>query len=69
MLVAFLPNWLEVTILLSAWAILIVDVMRQRLMSGWAKVAWIVFLILVPVLSWIAWGIWRLISRRSAERA
>jgi Phospholipase_D-nuclease N-terminal len=59
LLAAFPLNWLETTILLVAWAALIVDVMRQQWISRAAKIAWIVFIILVPIVSWIAYGIVR----------
>jgi len=59
LLAAFPLNWLETTILLVAWAALIVDVMRQQWISQGAKIAWIVFIILVPIVSWIAYGIVR----------
>jgi hypothetical protein len=36
-----------------------VDVLRQHWISRGAKIAWIVFIILVPVVSWIAYGIVR----------
>jgi hypothetical protein len=56
---AFPLNWLETSILLLVWAALIVDIMRQQWISHGGKVAWIVFIILVPVVSWIAYGIVR----------
>jgi cation transporter-like permease len=59
MLAAFPLNWLETTILLVVWAALVVDVLRQQWISRGAKIAWIVFIILVPVVSWIAYGIVR----------
>jgi hypothetical protein len=59
MLAAFPLNWLETTILVVAWAALCVDVLRQRWITLGAKIAWIVFIILVPVVSWIAYGIVR----------
>ena len=60
MLAAFPLNWLETTILLVAWTALVVDVMRQQWISPRGlKIAWIVFIILVPIVSWIAYGIVR----------
>jgi hypothetical protein len=60
MVLAALPlNWLETTILVIAWAALIVDVLRQQWISRGAKIAWIVFIILVPIVSWITYGIVR----------
>ena len=57
-LLAALPlNWLETTILLVIWAALVVDVLRQQWISRGAKIAWIVFIILVPVVSSITYGI------------
>ena len=41
------------------WAALVVDVLRQQWISRGAKIAWIVFIILVPVVSWITYGIVR----------
>ena len=59
MIAAFPLNWLETSILLLVWAALIVDVMRQQWISHGGKVAWSVFIIIVPVVSWIAYGIVR----------
>jgi hypothetical protein len=59
MLAAFPMNWLETTILLVAWVALFVDVLRQQWISRGAKIAWMVFIILVPVVSWIAYGVVR----------
>ena len=59
LLAAFPLNWLETTILLVAWTALVVDVMRQHWISRVGKIAWIVFIILVPIVSWIAYGIVR----------
>ena len=60
LLAAFPLNWLETTILLVAWTALVVDVMRQQWISPRGlKIAWIVFIILVPIVSWIAYGIVR----------
>jgi phospholipase D-like protein len=59
MLAAFPLNWLETIILVIVWAALFVDVLRQQWISRGAKIAWLVFIILVPVVSWIAYGIVR----------
>jgi Phospholipase_D-nuclease N-terminal len=59
MLAVFPLNWLETTFLLVVWAALCVDVLRQQWISRGGKIAWIVFIILVPVVSWIAYGIVR----------
>jgi hypothetical protein len=58
-LAAFPLTWLETTILLVAWTALFIDVLRQQWISRGAKIAWLVFIILVPVVSWIAYGIVR----------
>jgi len=59
LLAAFPLNWLETTILLVAWTALIVDVVRQQWISRAAKILWIVLIIVVPIASWIAYGIVR----------
>jgi hypothetical protein len=59
MLAAFTLNPLETTFLLVVWAALFVDVLRQQWISGGAKIAWLVFIILVPVVSWTTYGIVR----------
>ena len=59
MLGAFPLNWLEATILLIVWVALIVDVLRQHWISNTRKIAWIAFILLVPLVSWIAYGIVR----------
>jgi Phospholipase_D-nuclease N-terminal len=59
LLASFPLNWLETTILIVAWTALVVDVMRQQWISRVSKIAWIVFIILVPIVSWIAYGIVR----------
>ena len=57
MLASFALNWLEATILVLVWMALAVDVVRQRWLSFRAKIGWIVFILVVPVVSWIAYGI------------
>src|SRR5262245_9673319 len=59
MVASFPLNWLETSILLLIWAALIVDVMRQDWISQGAKFGWIVFIVLVPIVSWIAYGVVR----------
>jgi hypothetical protein len=59
LLAAFPLNWLEATILVLVWVALTVDVVRQQWLSYGAKIGWIVFILVVPVVSWIAYGIVR----------
>jgi hypothetical protein len=42
----------------------IADVVRNRELTSVGKTLWIVALLLVPVLSWLVYGIWRLRSNR-----
>jgi Phospholipase_D-nuclease N-terminal len=42
----------------------IADVIRNRELTSVGKTLWIVALLLVPVLSWLVYGIWRLRSNR-----
>jgi Phospholipase_D-nuclease N-terminal len=59
LLAAFPLNWLETTILVVIWMALFVDVIRQHWLSSAGKIAWIVFILVVPLVSWIAYGIVR----------
>lgn len=38
---------------------IVVDIFRDHEMSGWAKAAWIIFLIFLPVLAAVIYIIWR----------
>lgn len=38
----------------------VVDVLRQRSLSGAGKALWIIALFVAPVLSWIVYGFWRM---------
>jgi len=42
----------------------IVDVVRQRALSGAAKALWIVALLLVPVIGIVGYGLWRMRQSR-----
>jgi len=42
----------------------IVDVLRQRALSGMGKALWIVAVLVAPVLSWIVYGFWRMRQSR-----
>ena len=42
----------------------IVDVLRQRALSGAAKALWILAVLLFPVVSWIVYGFWRIRQSR-----
>lgn len=42
----------------------VVDVLRQRSLSGVAKALWILAVIVAPILSWIVYGFWRMRQSR-----
>ena len=42
----------------------IADVLRNRALSAGAKALWIVALLLLPVLAWLLYGIWRMRQSR-----
>jgi hypothetical protein len=42
----------------------IADVLRNPALSGGGKVLWIVALLIVPVFSWVVYGIWRIRQSR-----
>jgi Phospholipase_D-nuclease N-terminal len=48
---------------LALWALVILQVVQQKELSKSAKTVWIGFLVVVPVLSWMAYGIWRVLRR------
>ena len=42
----------------------IADVIRNKALSGAGKALWILALLVVPVLSWIVYGFWRMRQSR-----
>jgi hypothetical protein len=42
----------------------IADVLRNPALSGGGKALWILALLLVPVLAWLVYGIWRIRQSR-----
>ncbi|MFO7572851.1 MAG: hypothetical protein R6W48_09680 [Gaiellaceae bacterium] len=42
----------------------IADVLRNPALSGAGKLLWIAALLLVPVLAWVVYGIWRMRQSR-----
>ena len=51
---------------------IIVDIFRDHEMNGWAKAAWVIFLVFVPVLAALIYIIWRgqsMGERQMAARA
>ena len=42
----------------------IADVIRNKALSGAGKALWILALLVVPVLSWIVYGFWRMRQTR-----
>jgi Phospholipase_D-nuclease N-terminal len=57
--------WTFALIYLALSVVFIADVVRQpaTALSGTGKVLWILALLLVPVIAWVTYGIWRM--RRS----
>jgi hypothetical protein len=56
--------WGSFAIYVVLSAVFIADVVRNRDLTTAGKALWIVALLLVPVLSWLVYGIWRLRTQR-----
>jgi Phospholipase_D-nuclease N-terminal len=56
--------WGSFAIYVVLTVVFIADVVRNPDLSSVGKTVWIVALILVPLLSWLVYGIWRLRTRR-----
>jgi hypothetical protein len=56
--------WTLSIIYLVLTVVFIVDVVRNTALTTAGKVLWIVALVLVPVLAWLVYGIWRLRQSR-----
>jgi len=56
--------WFLFVIYVLLTVVFIADVLRNTALTTAGKVLWIVALVLVPVLAWLVYGIWRLRQSR-----
>jgi hypothetical protein len=56
--------WGALAIYVVLSVVFIADVVRNPDLTSAGKALWIVALLLVPLLSWLVYGIWRLRTRR-----
>lgn len=59
-------TFLLIAVYLTLAFVFIVDVVRRpsSQLSGIGKALWIVALLVVPVIAWITYGVWRMQTRR-----
>ena len=56
--------WFLFVIYVLLTVVFIADVVRNPALTAGGKVLWILALVLVPVLAWLVYGIWRLRQSR-----
>jgi hypothetical protein len=56
--------WFLFVIYVLLTVVFVVDVVRNPALTAAGKVLWILALVLVPVLAWLVYGIWRMRQSR-----